>query len=332
MAAGIRTLYAYDFGENVHENNHGQDWWQSGRNKADMKKKIMAAVLMMSMVVGSSLTVCAAPEIMADGTVFDAEYYAQMYPDVVAELGTDTDALYQHYVTFGKMEGRLAVSPVTDSSVNVNHRLTDQEVINSYQWDLSAYCGGDKSANWVEVPFPAESWQGKRGDTFGCYDNLQWLLDLDTGTLFIYGNGALWPEGYFGGCTWSFDYPYIPSPSRDDSKVDIITKIDGKQYIYMNDLIHHVIFGEGVTSLYRFGSMFGTYHAQLEDVQILGKNMQPIRNNMFEGNMLLKYVSIPAEVQIIDIDGNPTDGFVKRTEFSASPSTKEYQPVPTIRN
>lgn len=95
MAANIRTLYAYNFGEKVHENDNGQDWWQLEREKADMKKKIMAAVLMMSMVVGSSLTVCAAPEIMADGTVFDAEYYVQMYLDGVAELGTDTDALYQ---------------------------------------------------------------------------------------------------------------------------------------------------------------------------------------------------------------------------------------------
>lgn len=78
-----------------------------------MKKKAMAAVLMMSMVVGSSLTVCAAPQTMADGTVFDAEYYAQMYPDVVAELGTGADAMYQHYVTFGRAEGRQAVSPDT---------------------------------------------------------------------------------------------------------------------------------------------------------------------------------------------------------------------------
>ena len=73
-----------------------------------MKKKAIAAVLMMSMIAGSSLTVCAAPETMADGTVFDAEYYAQTYPDVAAALGTDTNALYQHYVTFGKAEGRLA--------------------------------------------------------------------------------------------------------------------------------------------------------------------------------------------------------------------------------
>ncbi|MDE6053689.1 MAG: hypothetical protein K2G55_08010, partial [Lachnospiraceae bacterium] len=50
---------------------------------------------------------CAAPEIMTDGEVFDAEFYAEMYPDVFAVLVTDSDALYQHYVMFGKTEGRL---------------------------------------------------------------------------------------------------------------------------------------------------------------------------------------------------------------------------------
>lgn len=43
--------------------------------------------------------------VKADG--FDAGYYAAKYPDVVAELGTDPDALYQHYLTYGKNEGRF---------------------------------------------------------------------------------------------------------------------------------------------------------------------------------------------------------------------------------
>ncbi len=47
----------------------------------------------------------------ADGTIFDAEYYAQTYPDVANAVGTDRDALYNHYVTFGKAEGRLACAP-----------------------------------------------------------------------------------------------------------------------------------------------------------------------------------------------------------------------------
>lgn len=38
---------------------------------------------------------------------FDAGYYAAKYPDVVAELGTDPAVLYQHYMTYGKAEGRF---------------------------------------------------------------------------------------------------------------------------------------------------------------------------------------------------------------------------------
>ena len=72
-----------------------------------MKKKAMMCMVA-ALCLGSTMTAYAAPEVMPDGTVFDAEYYAQTYPDVVAALGTGTDALYQHYVIFGQLEGRLA--------------------------------------------------------------------------------------------------------------------------------------------------------------------------------------------------------------------------------
>ncbi|MDE7238463.1 MAG: CAP domain-containing protein [Lachnospiraceae bacterium] len=38
---------------------------------------------------------------------FDPVFYAQTYPDVVAALGTDAEALYNHYITCGITEGRL---------------------------------------------------------------------------------------------------------------------------------------------------------------------------------------------------------------------------------
>ncbi len=41
----------------------------------------------------------------ADG--FDATYYANKYPDVVAAYGTDAGALYSHYMQFGIFEGRF---------------------------------------------------------------------------------------------------------------------------------------------------------------------------------------------------------------------------------
>ena len=46
-------------------------------------------------------------EVLSDGTVFDYGYYAMKYPDVTAALGISHDALKNHYLTFGKNEGRF---------------------------------------------------------------------------------------------------------------------------------------------------------------------------------------------------------------------------------
>ena len=45
---------------------------------------------------------------LADGTVFDPDYYGNRYPDVVEQYGSDSDALLAHYVSNGKAEGRYA--------------------------------------------------------------------------------------------------------------------------------------------------------------------------------------------------------------------------------
>ena len=67
--------------------------------------KTVTAILAATMVFG--MTAFAAPKTMSDGGIFDAEYYAQHNADVVAAFGTDENALYQHYLTYGKSEGRL---------------------------------------------------------------------------------------------------------------------------------------------------------------------------------------------------------------------------------
>lgn len=80
-----------------------------------MKKKVkrsIITVLMVATIAGSSLTAYAAPAVMPDGTTFDAEFYAANNPDVVAVYGTDPAALYQHYVDYGKAEGRKPTSSI----------------------------------------------------------------------------------------------------------------------------------------------------------------------------------------------------------------------------
>lgn len=53
----------------------------------------------------------AAPTVMPDGGIFDAAYYAGTYPDAAASVGTKEDALYRHYETCGRTEGRLPYDP-----------------------------------------------------------------------------------------------------------------------------------------------------------------------------------------------------------------------------
>ncbi|MEE1256215.1 MAG: hypothetical protein UHN47_06855 [Lachnospiraceae bacterium] len=76
-----------------------------------MRKKVCALLTVFTLILASSITAFAAPEVMPDGGVFDAEYYAQNNPDVVAAFGTDKELLYSHYVNNGRAEGRLAVAP-----------------------------------------------------------------------------------------------------------------------------------------------------------------------------------------------------------------------------
>lgn len=65
------------------------------------------------LVLGMKIDAVAAPKTMPDGGMFDAEYYAQNNPDVVAVLGTDENILYQHYLTSGRLEGRQPYAPGT---------------------------------------------------------------------------------------------------------------------------------------------------------------------------------------------------------------------------
>ncbi len=48
-----------------------------------------------------------------DGTLFDPAFYAATNPDVVADYGTDTDALLAHWLKIGKKQGRPPIAPRT---------------------------------------------------------------------------------------------------------------------------------------------------------------------------------------------------------------------------
>lgn len=79
-----------------------------------MKIKFLAAVTLLVPML-AALPVSAAPRTMSDGGTFDATYYAQYNPDVVAVFGTDEAALYNHYLACGRAEGRAAYATDTQA-------------------------------------------------------------------------------------------------------------------------------------------------------------------------------------------------------------------------
>lgn len=70
-----------------------------------MKKGKLIAIVGIALAMGSAFPVSAA-ESLAD---FDYQTYADTYPDLKAAFGYDAAALYNHYETNGKAEGRVAV-------------------------------------------------------------------------------------------------------------------------------------------------------------------------------------------------------------------------------
>lgn len=98
------------------------------KGESSMKKRLVLSIIVGTLMITSVMPAFAAPKQMADGNMFDAEYYATNNPDVVAVLGTDEIMLYSHYVNCGKNEGRKpyaegTVTPKFDAVYYATHNL-----------------------------------------------------------------------------------------------------------------------------------------------------------------------------------------------------------------
>ena len=112
-----------------------------------MKKQLLASITILTLSMASSMSVLAAPKIMPDGGVFDAEYYAENNPDVVQAYGTDKDALYSHYVNNGRAEGRQGFlitkdmyTTSTEDSYFYNNYLCEHGVVCKTEDSIDRLC------------------------------------------------------------------------------------------------------------------------------------------------------------------------------------------------
>lgn len=96
-------------------------------------KVVALSMTVSTMFAGNGIVANAQPKVMKDGTIFDAEYYAQRYADVVAVYGTDENALFQHYTDFGKAENREGVkTPSTSTFDPVYYAKQNPDVVAVY--------------------------------------------------------------------------------------------------------------------------------------------------------------------------------------------------------
>lgn len=97
-------------------------------------------------------TALAAPKTMADGTVFDARYYADSYADIKAAFGYDEGALWQHYTAYGKNEGRACAAGSGKSGTSAR-AMADGTVFDYVYYadrypDVKAAFGYNETALW----------------------------------------------------------------------------------------------------------------------------------------------------------------------------------------
>jgi len=134
-----------------------------------MKRKWILIGLLSALMLQTSMTAFAAPKKMSDGTVFDAEYYANTYPDVKAIIGTNEQNLYMHYKMFGKNEGRLPVAPtayptpVSQQSVaNIMENGFDPVYYANNNKDVVAVLGNDPQQLYLHYTLFGKN-EGRKG-------------------------------------------------------------------------------------------------------------------------------------------------------------------------
>ena len=94
-------------------------------------KKLVITGIAAVLVCGSTLSVSAADY----RDVFDAQFYAEEYEDLAEAFGNDEEALYQHYITFGINEGRIA----SENFHVRNYRSMYSDLENAFGDDWAAY-------------------------------------------------------------------------------------------------------------------------------------------------------------------------------------------------
>lgn len=202
-----------------------------------MKKKLLITALA-AMLIGTSFPAYAAPEYMADGGIFDAEWYLEQNPDIAAAFPTDVSAevLYQHYVAFGSKEGRtpynaaafdpanILPNPGTSNNVSTPVVPSDLTPVVSNNRDAQNYRWyGNYNWNWTETvkSYLYENLTG--GVTRVEYVNGQIVVEDYDNNFYLRANRTIPMElsiwgGFYAGKNYNFLIFGQENPSQDNDR------------------------------------------------------------------------------------------------------------------
>lgn len=133
-----------------------------------MRKKIIIILALILSLNVTAMTAYAAPKTMPDGGTFDAEFYAETYPDVKAAVGTNEADLYNHYLQYGKAEGRKAVA---DTVTTVNTTKTSKQKVSTTSSKTSVTASDKNESTDTLVWIPTNG--GKKYHTKSSCSNMK---------------------------------------------------------------------------------------------------------------------------------------------------------------
>lgn len=87
------------------------------------RKKFLISVCAGIILFSSNNVTYAKTVQLDDGVIFDSDYYADTYPDLKQAFGYDFDALLDHYLTYGKQEGRKTSADLDLENVVIQTNL-----------------------------------------------------------------------------------------------------------------------------------------------------------------------------------------------------------------
>ena len=122
-----------------------------------MKRRNLVALAGMLVMLGSVLPVSAAESL----ETFDYETYADTYPDLKAAFGYDATALYNHYMSYGKAEGRVATF-TEEAQVVQPTAAAAATAITTETLDPLPPLKPSKMPDWFDARTPVESMTNAR--------------------------------------------------------------------------------------------------------------------------------------------------------------------------